>query len=107
MGGLTKQVTTGVRMLLLAVFVLTVPLLAWAAPRHNLTDGRSKDSDQEVYGELLDLRSDFIKRIRYEGYSPSLPPPEIEMGDPPTFGNYDAAKNVLYIAIWSRLTAAE
>ncbi len=93
--------------MLLAVFVLTMPLLAWAAPHHNLTDGRSNDSDQKVYRKLLDLRSDFIKRIRYEGYSPSLPPPEIEMGDPPTFGNYDAEKNVLYIAIWSRLTAAE
>jgi hypothetical protein len=107
MKGLTKKVTTGARILLLAVFVLTMPLLAWAAPHHNLTDGRSNDSDQEVYRKLLDLRSDFIKRIRYEGYSPSLPPPAIEMGDPPTFGNYDVEKNVLYIAIWSRLTAAE
>jgi hypothetical protein len=60
-----------------------------------------------MYRKLLDLRSDFVERIRKEGYKPSLTAPKIEMGDPPTFGNYDAEKNVLYIAIWSKLSTAE
>jgi hypothetical protein len=29
------------------------------------------------------------------------------MGDPATFGDYDVESNVLYIAIWSKLSAAE
>lgn len=92
---------------LLSVFVVLVPTLCWATP-HSPSDSNRNDSDQAaVYRKLLDLRSDFIKRVRYEGYVPSLPAPKIVMGDPPTFGNYNAEKNVLYIAIWSKLTAAE
>jgi len=95
------------RILRWGVLAVLAPALCGATTHGRPAAGNGEGSDHAVYRSLLRLRADFIARIRYEGYLPSLPPPAIEMGDPPTFGNYDAAKNVLYIAVWSKLTTAE
>jgi hypothetical protein len=99
--------TTALAFLRLSILIVFTPALCWASPHVQPPDASSAAADRAVYQELLHLRSDFIERIRYEGYVPSLPAPTIEIGDPPTFGNYDAEKNVLHIAVWSKLTAAE
>jgi hypothetical protein len=91
----------------LSVFLVLSPALSFASIHGDPPDASSTTTDRAIYQKLRRLRSDFIEQIRYEGYTPSLPAPKIEMGDPPTFGNYDAEKNVLYIAIWPKLTAAE
>jgi hypothetical protein len=91
----------------LGIIAALVPALCWAAPPSHLSAAGGDDSDRATYQKLLHLRTDFIQRIESEGYVPSLPAPKIEMGDPPTFGNFDANKNTLYIAIWSKLTVEE
>ena len=93
---------------LLSLLTVLLPALCVSAPASRALKAHRDAADEgAIYRKLLALRSDFIKRIRYEGYEPSLPAPTIEMGDPPTFGNYDEEKNVLHIAIWSKLTAEE
>jgi hypothetical protein len=91
----------------LGAIVALIPALCWAEPPKHPAAAGDHDSDRAIYQRLLHLRSDFIQQIEYEGYLPSLPAPKIEMGDPPTFGNFDPDKNILHIAIWSKLTAQE
>jgi hypothetical protein len=91
----------------LSVFFAFAPVFCWASPQGRPADIASTQRDRTEYRKLLRLRADFIDQLRYEGYVPSLPAPKIEIGDPPTFGNYDADKNVLHIAIWSKLIPAE
>jgi hypothetical protein len=96
------------RILLLSIWAIVLPALCVSAPRSQpLQAQRAAADEAAVYKKLLALRADFIRRIRYEGFEPSLPAPKIEMGDPPTFGNYDAETNILHIAIWSKLTEEE
>ena len=71
----------------LSLLVLLAPALCCASKHGHPSNVPHKDSDQAMYRTLLDLRSDFVERIRKEGYKPSLTAPKIEMGDPPTFGN--------------------
>ncbi len=66
--------TTGICLRLLSACLVLVSAHSWAATRPKPSDARSKDSDQALYRELLELRSGFIRRVEYEGYVPTLPP---------------------------------
>ena len=44
-----------------------------------------------------------MNQVKSEGFKPSLPPPQIVVDNPPSFGNYEDEKNVLHIAAWQNL----
>jgi hypothetical protein len=61
-----------------------------------------------VLAQLEALRDAFLKRIDEEGYKfKSCAVPQIELGDPPSFGRFDAERNVLVISGWNHLTNEE
>jgi hypothetical protein len=63
-------------------------------------------SDAAVLRRLTRLRAVFLKRIDEEGYA-LCPAPQIELGDPGTFGRYLPERNVVLIGTWSHLSAPE
>jgi hypothetical protein len=56
-----------------------------------------------VLAQLVALRDDFVKRIKAEGFEPSLPAPKIVLNNEPAYGAYDRRKNTLYVAVWEAL----
>jgi hypothetical protein len=62
--------------------------------------------DAAVLTQLHTLRDAFLKRIDAEGYK-SCPAPQIEFGNPPSFGHFSAERNTVTIAGWTHLTIEE
>ena len=60
-------------------------------------------SDEAAMAKLTALRDAFIEQIKAEGFQPSLPPPEIVLDNPPSFGRYEGGKNILHIAVWTAM----
>jgi hypothetical protein len=72
----------------------------------NLNAQTNTDSVTEK-NKLKTLRDDFINRIEALGYHPRLNPPEIIMDNPPSFGNYDDATNILHTSNWNTLSDSD
>jgi hypothetical protein len=85
---------------LLAAALVIGAALARAAPPAPPQD------DAAVLGQLEGLRDALLRRITEEGYR-SCATPHIELGDPASFGRFDAERNTLVIAGWTHLTDAE
>jgi hypothetical protein len=64
------------------------------------------EGDGATLIELRQLRDVFLQRIAAEGYKPCAAP-QIELGDPPSFGRYLSERNTLSIAAWSHLSPQE
>ena len=89
----------------ISVCVSLIPSCAFAQTTPPLSTNAS--SDTEVMAQLTALRDAFVEQIKSEGFQPSLPPPEIILGNPPPYGTYDDDKNVLVIAAWAALTPGQ
>ena len=72
------------------------------APAAQAVDG----SDEAVVARLTVLRDAFVEHVGEVGYK-ACTAPVIELGDPPSFGNYVAERNTLLIGAWSHLSAEE
>jgi hypothetical protein len=81
-------------------------LLVSTAAAASLPARAADSSDAAVLRQLTRLRAAFLKRIDEEGYA-LCPAPQIELGDPPTFGRYLPERNVVLIGSWSHLSAPE
>lgn len=66
----------------------------------------ARDSDAAVLARLTRVRAAFLRRIDAEGYA-LCPAPQIELGDPPTFGRYLPERNAVLMASWAHLSVAE
>lgn len=66
----------------------------------------AQDSDAALLGSLRQLRDVFLERIDEEGYK-LCPAPKIELGDPPSFGQYLPERNTVVIGAWSHLASHE
>jgi hypothetical protein len=53
--------------------------------------------------QLVALRDSFVNQIKVEGFQPSLPPPDIILDNPASYGAYESAKNVVHVAVWEEL----
>lgn len=60
-------------------------------------------SPDEVMAQIVALRDSFVNQIKAEGFQPSLPPPTIILDNPPSYGSYQHAKNVVHVAVWDAL----
>jgi hypothetical protein len=56
-------------------------------------------SDKAAMAQLVALRDSFVTQIKAEGFQHSLPPPEILLDNPPSYGAYDGVKNVVHVAL--------
>ncbi len=99
LGGGGARTVRWLRCALLLLFASTVAAASLPA--------RAADpSDAAVLRRLTRLRAAFLKRIDEEGYA-LCPAPQIELGDPPTFGRYLPERNVVLIGSWSHLSVPE
>ncbi len=55
--------------------------------------------------QVVALRDSFVNQIKTEGFQPSLPPPEIVLDNPPSYGAYHRSKNVVHVAVWESLAS--
>jgi hypothetical protein len=78
----------------IGVFILLVMMGSAVKAQQQHTDSLMK--------KLTALRDDYVNKIKALGYTPSLPPPEIVIDNPRSFGNYDE-KNVLHTSDWNTL----
>ena len=79
-------------------------ILFLAAPgRGHAADTSSGERPSDTLKRLVELRDDFAAQIRHEGFVPRLPPPEIVLDNPPSYGTFENEKNLLHIAEWSKL----
>jgi hypothetical protein len=92
----------GAVLLLAAGTVAAAPAAPPAAGSADAVDG----SDEAVVARLTVLRDEFVQRVGEVGYK-ACAAPVIELGDPPSFGNYVAKRNTLIIGAWSHLSADE
>jgi len=60
-------------------------------------------SPDEVMAQVVALRDSFVNQIKAAGFQPSLPPPTIILDNPPSYGSYQHAKNVVHVAVWDAL----
>jgi hypothetical protein len=68
--------------------------------------GAVPEPDAAVLAQLTQLRDAFLKRIDAEGYKP-CPAPQIELGDPASFGHFVAERNTVLVAAWTHLQPEE
>lgn len=66
----------------------------------SLTETPSKTA---LKAQLIALRDSFVSQIKAEGFKPSLPPPEIVIDNPPSYGRYEKEQNLLHISAWKSL----
>src|SRR5579864_3886028 len=86
----------------MALFVLVmIPVCAGA--QNAPTSSTNASSDKAVSAQLVALRDSFVKRIKAEGFEPSLPAPIIILNNEPSYGAYDRGKNIVYVAVWEAL----
>ena len=64
------------------------------------------DPEAAALAQLTQLRAAFLKRIDAEGYK-LCPAPQIELGDPPSFGHFVAERNSVVVAAWTHLAPEE
>ena len=93
---------------LLAVIRCGALLLAGSVfcPALAAAPAAAPEADAAVLAQLTQLRDAFLKRIDAEGYK-LCPAPRIELGDPPSFGHFDAERNTLVVAAWTHLEPEE
>ncbi|HEY2809038.1 MAG TPA: hypothetical protein VGI91_09605 [Steroidobacteraceae bacterium] len=70
------------------------------------TAAPGETSDLEVTARLVHERHVFIARADAEGYR-VCPAPQIKLADPASFGRFDPETNTVFVATWSRLSAAQ
>jgi hypothetical protein len=64
------------------------------------------DPEAAALAQLTQLRAAFLKRIDAEGYR-LCPAPQIELGDPPSFGHFVAERNTVVLGAWTHLEPEE
>ncbi len=79
---------------------------ALGAPALGAVPAAAPDPDAAALAQLMRLRDAFLKRIDAEGYK-LCPAPQIELGDPASFGHFVAERNTVVVAAWTRLQPAE
>jgi hypothetical protein len=87
---------------------MIVAVLFAAAPAISVAQVPAKSqaatpSNDALMTQLLALRDSFVNQIKAEGFTPSLPPPQIVIDNPPSYGKYENEKNVLHISSWESL----
>jgi hypothetical protein len=82
--------------LLAAIFPFILP--AQAAPPASQTS-----STDALMTQLLALRNSFVNQVKAEGFKPSLPPPQIVIDNPPSYGRYEDDSNTLHTSAWQTL----
>lgn len=86
----------------MAVFALAM-IPAYACAQTARPPATIPSSEKAAMAQLVALRDSFVSRIKAEGFQPSLPPPEIILDNPPSYGAYDREKNVVHVAMWEQL----
>jgi hypothetical protein len=87
-------------------FLIVYALLAGSTGAYAQAAAASEanaSSNNTVMVQLMTLRDSFVNQIKTEGFQPSLPAPRIILDNPPSYGNYEDAGNILHIAIWTAL----
>lgn len=64
----------------------------------------SKDS---ILQRQINLRDDYINKIKAMGFTPSLNPPPIVLNNPRSWGNYDDSANIIETCDWNTLPAEQ
>jgi hypothetical protein len=86
-----------------AAFLFSIILPSIVPAQSAATSQAQPPSDAALMGRLVTLRDAFVSQIKAEGFKPSLPPPEILVDNPPSYGRYENDKNLLHISAWDTL----
>lgn len=89
---MTMSLKTGLPWMAVSILA-TLPA---SAPAQSATPAPTNAlHEKAVMAQLIALRDSFVDQIKAEGFQPSLPPPEIILDNPASYGAFDRAKNVL------------
>jgi hypothetical protein len=89
--------------LLIAICLPPGAMLAQKSKAPAPPPSTSPSSEKAVTAQLIALRDSFVSEIKAEGFQPSLPPPNIILDNPPSYGAYDDDTNVVHVALWEQL----
>src|ERR1700722_2352600 len=64
-------------------------------------------STDALMTQLVALRDSFVNQVKAEGFKPSLPPPQIVIDNPPSYGRYEDDSNILHTSAWQTLPPDE
>jgi hypothetical protein len=97
---------TALRPLALLLWIALLFCGAAARPTLSAVPAAAADPDAAVLAQLRQLRDAFLKRIDAEGYR-LCPAPQIELGDPASFGHFVPERNTVVVAAWTHLAPEE